>query len=36
MLGEAITKIPTRTGMIDPRVVPFGHSVFKEHELVQQ
>ena len=36
LMGEAITKIPTRTGMIDPRVVPFEHTVFKELELVQQ
>ena len=35
-MAEAITKIPTRTDMIDPRVVPLVHSVFKELELVQQ
>ena len=35
-MGEAIKMIPTRTGMIDPRVVPFGYSVFRELELVQQ
>ena len=33
-MGEAIKKIPTRTGMIDPWVVPFRHSVFKELESV--
>ena len=29
-MAEAIRKIPTRMGMIDLRVVPFGHSVFKD------
>ena len=29
-MGEAISKFPIRTGMIDPRVVPFGHSIFKK------
>ena len=33
LMGEAITNA---NGMIDPRVVPFGHTVFKELELVQQ
>ena len=36
IMGEAIRKVPTRTDMIDPRAVPFGHSAFKELELVQQ
>ena len=34
--AEVIRKIPTRTGMIDPRVVPFGYSAFNELDLVQQ
>ena len=36
LMAEAIRKIPTQTGMTDSRVVPFGHSVFKELKLVQQ
>ncbi len=35
-MAEVIRKIPTRTGMIDPRVVPFGYSAFTELDLVQQ
>ena len=36
LTAEVIRKIPTRTGMIDPWVVPFGHSAFNELDLVQQ
>ena len=36
IMGEAIRKIPAQTGMIDPGIVPFGRSVFKEPELVLQ
>ena len=32
-MGKVIRKIPTRTGMIDPREVPFEHSVFKEYDI---